>query len=177
LLACLLTYLLTYSMVQDIIWKADCHSAYQKISTLWNPKVHYHVHKSQPVNPILSQMNPVRPIGPYLMSFFHCLGCVKESVQVRGTLKHFLTIKNFTVRGCGPTPNPQAGGPPLVGCPQLLIQYIRSYRPYSEDFPPSANWGRAMPWWQGTYLTWNGSHKNIYIYMYISRTEFPEKVK
>jgi hypothetical protein len=25
----LLTYLLTYAMVQDIIWKADCHSAFQ----------------------------------------------------------------------------------------------------------------------------------------------------
>jgi hypothetical protein len=28
----LLTYLLTHSMVQNIIWKADCYSAYQKIS-------------------------------------------------------------------------------------------------------------------------------------------------
>ena len=25
------------------------------------------------------------------------------------------------------SPNPQAGGPPLVGCPRLLIQFIRSY--------------------------------------------------
>jgi hypothetical protein len=41
-----------------------------------------------------------------------------------------------------PTLNPQAGGPPLIGCPRLLIQYIRS-------FPPSATWGRAMLWWQG----------------------------
>jgi hypothetical protein len=31
-----------------------------------------------------------------------------------------------------PTPKPQAGWPPLVGCPQLLIQYIRSYPPYLE---------------------------------------------
>jgi hypothetical protein len=30
------------------------------------------------------------------------------------------------------TPNPQAGGPPLIGCPRLLIQYIRSYPPYLE---------------------------------------------
>jgi hypothetical protein len=28
--------------------------------------------------------------------------------------------------------NPQARGPPLVGCPRLLIQYIRSYSPYLE---------------------------------------------
>jgi len=25
-----ITYLLTHSMVKDIIWKADCHSAFQK---------------------------------------------------------------------------------------------------------------------------------------------------
>jgi hypothetical protein len=31
-----------------------------------------------------------------------------------------------------PTPNPQAGGPSLVGCPRLLIQYIRSYPQYLE---------------------------------------------
>jgi hypothetical protein len=31
-----------------------------------------------------------------------------------------------------PTPNPQAGGPPLVGCPRLFVQYIRSYPPYLE---------------------------------------------
>jgi hypothetical protein len=38
-----------------------------------------------------------------------------------------------------PSPNPQAGGPPPVGRPLLLIQYIRSYPPYlevvSEDVP------------------------------------------
>jgi hypothetical protein len=46
-------------------------------------------------------------------------------------------------------PKSQAEGPPLVGCPRLLIQYIRSYPPYLQAVPPSATWGRAMPWWQG----------------------------
>jgi hypothetical protein len=32
------------------------------------------------------------------------------------------------------SPNPQAGGPPLVGCPRLLIQFIRSYPPYWKPF-------------------------------------------
>ena len=34
----------------------------------------------------------------------------------------------FTV--VGTLPNPQAERPPLVGCPRLFIQYIRSYPPY-----------------------------------------------
>jgi hypothetical protein len=29
-------------------------------------------------------------------------------------------------------PNPPAGGPSLIGCPRLLIQYIRGYSPYLE---------------------------------------------
>ena len=32
------------------------------------------------------------------------------------------------------SPNPQAGGPPLVSCPRLLIQFIRSYPPYWRPF-------------------------------------------
>jgi len=31
-------------------------------------------------------------------------------------------------------PNSQAGGPPLVGCPRLLIQFIRSYPPCRRPF-------------------------------------------
>ena len=53
----------------------------------------------------------------------------------------------FLRRGVVSTsPNSHAGGPPLVGCSRLLIQYIHSYL---EAVPPSATWGRAMPRWQG----------------------------
>jgi hypothetical protein len=102
---------------------------------------------------------------PNLMSFFHWLGRAKESVQVWGALKHFVTIKNFYGEGfSAPRTTPQAGGPLLVSCPRLHIQYIRSYRPYPEDFPPSATWGRTMPWLQGTHLIWCIETINILIH-------------
>jgi hypothetical protein len=43
---------------------------------------------------------------------------------------------------------PQGGGPPLVGCPRLRIQYIRSYPLYLETVSPSTTWGLTMQWWQ-----------------------------
>jgi len=56
---------------------------------------------------------------------------------VRGLVKRFVTY--FLRWGVVSTlPNTQAGGLPLVGCPLLAIQYIRSYPPYLEAVPPSA---------------------------------------
>jgi len=46
-------------------------------------------------------------------------------------------------------PTPQAGGPSLVGCPRLLIQFIRSYPPYRRPFlypqPEDASCRGAWP--------------------------------
>jgi hypothetical protein len=47
---------------------ADRHSAGQEIPCLlWNPNVHHCVHKSQHLDTILSQQNPVCSIDPYLL--------------------------------------------------------------------------------------------------------------
>jgi len=46
-------------------WEANSHLANQeRYRLLWNPEVHYHVHKSPPVVPILNQMHPVHNFPP-----------------------------------------------------------------------------------------------------------------
>ena len=63
---------------------------------------------------------------------------------------HVSWLGQFLLWGVAITsPNTQDGRPPFVGCPQLLMQYIRCYNPYLEAVSPSATWGRAMQWWQG----------------------------
>ena len=64
------------------------------------------------------------------------------------------------------SPNTQAGGPPLVGCPLLLIKYICGYPPYLGAVSLSAAWGRLMPWWQApTY-----SAKNVVVVVVVVET-------
>ena len=53
-------YLLTYSMEQSPSWEANRFAASQEIPRiLWNPKVHYRIHKCPPPVPLLSQLDPV----------------------------------------------------------------------------------------------------------------------
>jgi hypothetical protein len=60
LITYLLTYLLAYSMEQSPSWEANWFSGSQEIPhILWNPKVHYRIHKCPPPVPILSQIDPV----------------------------------------------------------------------------------------------------------------------
>ena len=58
----------TYSLQQSPSWEANQFSASQEIPRiLWNPKVHYRIHKCPPPVPILSQFEPVHTPTSYFL--------------------------------------------------------------------------------------------------------------
>jgi hypothetical protein len=77
------------------------------------------------------------------MSIVHCIGLTRRSVQIRGRGIRFVTRPFFTMRSCQHLAQPPSWRPPLVCCPLLLIQCIRSYplhwspflHPQPEDAP------------------------------------------
>ena len=59
------TYLLTYSTEQSPSWEANRFAASQEIPhILWNPKIHYCIHKCPPLVPNMSHFDPVHTPHP-----------------------------------------------------------------------------------------------------------------
>jgi hypothetical protein len=79
--------------------------------------------------PILSQFDPVHTIPSYL-SQIHIIQRISPCPRLLVNFRNKIIFLQWGV--VSPTPNPKAGGPPVVGCTWLLIQYIRNYPPYRE---------------------------------------------
>jgi hypothetical protein len=76
--------------------------------------------------------------------FITVVTSVRHLSLSRGLL--FVSQHNKFLQGVvfSTSPNCPAGGPPIFGCPRMLIQYIRSYPPYWRPFlhpqPDDAPW-------------------------------------
>jgi hypothetical protein len=74
----------------------------------------------------------------------------------RGPLWHFVTC--FFFYGgelLASRPTPKLEGHPLSAVRDCLFNIFAATLHIWRPSPPSATWGRAMPWWQGTHLTWS----------------------
>jgi hypothetical protein len=96
--------------VQDIILKADSHSSCQKYPAFF----------MEPEGSLQCSQKPT--IRPYPEPAESRISPGPRRFETFRNNKHFLLWGVVA-----PRPTPQVGGPPIVGCPRLLIRYIRSY--------------------------------------------------
>jgi len=63
------------------------------------------------------------------------------------------------------SPNPQAGGPPLLGCSRLIVQYVHSYPPHLQSVSSTRNSTRHAVV-KGDRITWGylpKTHKTLVV--------------
>ena len=87
---------------------------------------------------------------PNLMSDFHCLGCTRVSVQVSGKCLCFVTKQVFMVKSCQHLTQPPSWRSTPCWLSATAYSLYSQLHSTLEAILPSASWGCAMPWWQGS---------------------------
>jgi hypothetical protein len=119
------SYLLTYGAEPLLRSRQLCQ---ELPNILWKPKLHYRIHKSPPLVPVLGQI-----------------------VYPRNPSRSEASYEEFVA----PSPTPKLEDHPLSAVRDCLFNIFAATLHIWRPSPPSTTWGRAMPWWQGTHLTWN----------------------
>jgi hypothetical protein len=155
-------------------WEVDSCAATQEFSSiLWNPNVHYRVHKSPPLVHIQSQMHPVHINTSYLtpiwilstqlrlslLSVFFYSGFPTNFYPNNPSRSEaLLSFRNkiifYDEELSAPHPIPKLEDNPLLSVRDCLFNILSATLFIGRLSPPSKTRGRTMPWVQGTHLTW-----------------------
>jgi hypothetical protein len=100
---------------------------------------------------------------------FRCLSRARESVHFRGGCKYLATYIFLRWVLLAPLPTLKLEGHPMSAVRDCLFNISAAALHVWRPAAVSATWGRAMPWWQDTRLSWGNitaiSSKHIYLFI------------
>jgi len=132
-------YILTYSREQSPSWEANRFSANQEIPRiLWNPKVHYHIHKCP--SPALSWARPIQ-FCPHTSHFLKIHpniiipstpGSPQWTLSLRFPHQNPVHVSSLTRTRYMPRPSNSSLFYDPLSCPSFVASVVPKYQSRSE---------------------------------------------